>query len=419
MGEERKIYPLKFCSIRDERPWGYEEFKLADLGYKDSLIREGWLAGNSMGELMDTYIDRIAGDTVYEYYGRQFPVCVRLLRLTGKMPLQVHPDDETAEQRYDLLGKEKLWYILKAGKGGRLHIGFRKDTDAGAFCENCGADRADTMLTDIVPVEGQSFLIPAGTPHCADGELEILEIAESSPLDFCLHGRGMEVSEDQFDPSLGFTDALDFISYRKYVPDNGRGAVLAEIPQFSIRKLEDAEASIRAAINERNEERRQAEQRIAEAREAIERWKARARLAAAKGRDDLAREAIAERLELERRKEKDEQLCITLSDVIESLQATLERTEKKLAELIGKADGLKARSEGAKARAKATKAERMDWERKIAEAEDRIKAWEAMSGSGRKESGRSFEDMERDEEIENELERLKEEVSHDTSDRAL
>ena len=115
----------------------------------------------------------------------------------------------------------------------------------------------------------------------------------------------------------------------------------------------------------------------------------------------------------------EEQLCITLADVIESLQATLERTEKKLAELIGKADGLKARSEGAKARAKATKAERMDWERKIAEAEDRIKAWEAMSGSGRKESGRSFEDMERDEEIENELERLKEEVSHDTSDRAL
>ena len=175
MGEERKIYPLKFCSIRDERPWGYEEFKLADLGYKDSLIREGWLAGNSMGELMDTYIDRIVGDTVYEYYGRQFPVCVRLLRLTGKMPLQVHPDDETAEQRYDLLGKEKLWYILKAGKGGRLHIGFRKDTDAGAFCENCGADRADTMLTDIVPVEGQSFLIPAGSDSRGRGRTRMLQ----------------------------------------------------------------------------------------------------------------------------------------------------------------------------------------------------------------------------------------------------
>lgn len=237
MEEERKIYPLKFCSIRDERPWGYEEFKLADLGYRDSLIREGWLAGNSMGELMDTYIDRIVGDTVYEYYGRQFPVCVRLLKVTGRMPLQVHPDDETAEQRYDLLGKAKLWYILSAGKGGKLHIGFRKASDAGEFYESCTGNRPDSLLTDISPRAGQSFLIPAGTPHCADGELEILEIAESSPLDFCLHGRGTEVSEDQFDLSLRFTDALDFISYGKYVPDNGKGDVLAEIPQFATRKL--------------------------------------------------------------------------------------------------------------------------------------------------------------------------------------
>lgn len=36
MEEEKKIYPLKFCPIRDERPWGVEEFKLADLGYRDS-----------------------------------------------------------------------------------------------------------------------------------------------------------------------------------------------------------------------------------------------------------------------------------------------------------------------------------------------------------------------------------------------
>ena len=238
MEEERKIYPLRFRPIRDERPWGFEEFRLADLGYRDSLVREGWLAGNSLGELMDTYIDRIVGDTVYEYYGRQFPICVRYLKTDGKTPLQVHPDDETAEQRYDLLGKEKLWYILSAGKGAALHLGFRRNTDAAEFYDSCMNGRQDSLMTEISPEAGQSFLIPAGTPHCTDGELEILEIAESSPLDFCLHGRGMEVSEDQFDPSLGFTDALDFISYRKYVPDNGRGAVLAEIPQFSIRKLE-------------------------------------------------------------------------------------------------------------------------------------------------------------------------------------
>ena len=70
MEETKKLYPIKFCTIQDEYNWGHEEFKLADLGYKDSLVREGWLAGNSIGELMDTYIDRISGDNTYEYYGR-------------------------------------------------------------------------------------------------------------------------------------------------------------------------------------------------------------------------------------------------------------------------------------------------------------------------------------------------------------
>lgn len=237
MEEERKIYPLKFCTICDERPWGREEFRLADLGYRDSLVRDGWLAGNSMGELMDTYIDRIVGDTVYEYYGRQFPVCVRYLKVDGKMPLQVHPDDETAEQRYDLLGKEKIWYVLRAGKGAKLHIGFRRNTDAGELCRRCAEGDVDGLLSEVVPAAGESFRIAAGTPHCADGELEILEIAESSPLDFCLHGRGGEVSEDQFDPSLDFTDALDFISYGKHVPACRKDGVLAEIPQFTIKKM--------------------------------------------------------------------------------------------------------------------------------------------------------------------------------------
>ena len=58
MEETKKLYPIKFCTIQDEYNWGHEEFKLADLGYKDSLVREGWLAGNSIGELMDTYIDQ-------------------------------------------------------------------------------------------------------------------------------------------------------------------------------------------------------------------------------------------------------------------------------------------------------------------------------------------------------------------------
>ncbi|MBP5337653.1 MAG: hypothetical protein J6Y63_09155 [Bacteroidales bacterium] len=216
MEEEKKLYPFKFCTLQDDYPWGSEEFKVADLGYRDTLVREGWLAGNSLSELMDTYLDRVVGDNVYEYYGRQFPVCVRVLRVVGRMPLRVHPDDETAAQRYDFLGKEKLWYVLRAGADARLLVGFRRDTDASEVYAKCLDGSVESILNVVAPHAGQCLRIPAGTPHAAFGDMEILEIGESSPMDFCLCGWGAEVHPDEFDPALSLVDALDFMEYRQF-----------------------------------------------------------------------------------------------------------------------------------------------------------------------------------------------------------
>ena len=221
MEEEKKLYPFKFCTLQDDYPWGSEEFKLADLGYRDSLVREGWLAGNSIAEVMDTYLDRVVGDNVYEYYGRQFPVCVRQLRVRGRMPLRVHPDDETAAQRYDFLGKEKVWYVLRAGADARLLVGFRRDTDAAEVYAKCLDNSVEEVLNVVAPHAGQCLHIPAGTPHAAFGDVEILEIGESSPMDFCLCGWGQEVHPDEFDTALTLVDALDFIDYRRFRVEPG------------------------------------------------------------------------------------------------------------------------------------------------------------------------------------------------------
>ena len=237
MEEEKKLYPFKFCALQDDYPWGSEEFKLADLGYRDSLVREGWLAGNSIGEVMDTYLDRVVGEEVYDFYGRQFPVCVRLLRVHGRMPLRVHPDDETAAQRYDFLGKEKVWYVLRAGKDARILAGFRRDTDAGSFYAGCLDGSVEDLLGVVAPYPGQCLRLPAGTPHAAAGDLDILEIAESSPMDFCLCGWGEEVHPDEFDPGLTLVDALDFIDYRRFETSAPAGERLCDLPQLRVTRV--------------------------------------------------------------------------------------------------------------------------------------------------------------------------------------
>ena len=246
--EEKKLYPFRLTRIEDNYSWGSEEFRLADLGYRDTFVHDGWLSGNTMGELMETYLDRLTGDHVFDSFGLQFPFQIRRIHVKGRMPLRVSPEDETARDRYDHLGKEKLWYVVSADKGSRLLIGFRRDTDASELYQECLEGNPVKLLNTLEPRAGQFFYIPAGTPHCAFGPMTIVEVSESSALDFCLCGWGNDLGEE-FDPALNIIDALDFIKYDQY-PErllSGNAGADTDIPgvknliklgQFSVNKVE-------------------------------------------------------------------------------------------------------------------------------------------------------------------------------------
>ncbi len=237
--DEKKLYPLSFCTLADEYGWGTDEFLLADLGYRDSLIREGWLAGNAISEIMDTYLDRVVGDNTFEFWGRQFPVQIKRISVDGTMPLRVHPDADTALQRYDFLGRRKLWYVLSASPGAVIYAGWNKDTDAAEVFSACSDGSAERLLQRFEAVSGSYIHIPPGTPHAAAGRLEILEISESSPLDFCLSGLGQPVHPDEFDESLNLVDALDFIDYRKFEGKLAHaGGRIADFPEFVVEQID-------------------------------------------------------------------------------------------------------------------------------------------------------------------------------------
>ena len=246
--EEKKLYPFRLTCIEDTYPWGSEEFRLADLGYRDTFVHDGWLSGSTLGELMETYLDRVTGDHVFDAFGVQFPFQIRRLNVKGRMPLRVSPEDETARDRYDHLGKEKLWYVVSADKGSRLLIGFRRDTDASELYQECLEGNPVKLLNTLEPRAGQFFYIPAGTPHCAFGPMTIVEVSESSALDFCLCNWGNDLG-DEFDEALNIIDALDFIKYDQY-PElllSGNAGEDTDIPgvknliklgQFSVNKVE-------------------------------------------------------------------------------------------------------------------------------------------------------------------------------------
>lgn len=184
---------MKFKPVSREAEGVVENVEVADLGYIDSEIENGWLSGSTISEVMETYLEDVVGENVYSRYGRQFPVQVKRLDVKGRLPLCVCPDDEIASQRYDTLGKKKLWYVVDAAPGSCLYLGFRKEISASELYERCHDGSLDEVLNSIAPHRGDVFLITPGLVHSASGGVVIAEISEASDLDFNIYNWGDKV----------------------------------------------------------------------------------------------------------------------------------------------------------------------------------------------------------------------------------
>ena len=273
---EKKLYPIKFVPVASKMPWGGDALikilgkdfvecdeegnevklgtdvkigvssELADMGFVDSVIENGWLAGNTIGELMETYLERIVGEKVYNYYGRQFPVLIKFLDINDRISVQVHPDDEIAAERYDSLGKAEAWYILDAKPGAKIYAGFNKDMTAQELYDRCKNGTVEEVMNVIYPKKGDSLIIPPGTVHSAGGGILIAEVQESSDLTFRLYDWGREFNPATARP-LHLEEAIDLIDYNKFdqslfrqaehAHEEGVSVNLAERPEFCVTKI--------------------------------------------------------------------------------------------------------------------------------------------------------------------------------------
>ena len=228
-----------------------ESWELADMGQEDSVVAEGWLAGNTISEVMETYLERVVGEKVYNYYGRQFPLLIKFLDIQNKLSVQVHPDDEIAAERYDALGKAELWYVMDAAPDARIYCGFNKEMTAQEFYDRCNNGTVLDVLNVITPRKGDVIQIKPGTVHAADGGILVAEIQESSILGFRLYDWGRESDPATARPTH-LEEGIDVIDYNVFdnslyrkgplwgdeaTHEHGPVVSLAEGPEFNVSKL--------------------------------------------------------------------------------------------------------------------------------------------------------------------------------------
>lgn len=183
------------------------------------MVSEGFLKGNTIEEVLETYLGDLVGDGVYDRYRNQFPLLVKLLDIKDRLSVQVHPDDATAMQRYDSYGKKECWYVLEAGEDAVIYLGFRKDVTAGELYEACKQGTADRLLNVFHPKKGECYIINPGTVHAAGGGLVIAEIQEPSDVTLRLYDWGRE-NDPATAREMNLEEALDIIDYKQCKPED-------------------------------------------------------------------------------------------------------------------------------------------------------------------------------------------------------
>jgi len=223
------LYPLKFKPVLKERIWGGnklttlfnksaseekigESWELCGFPEEDSVVSNGYLAGNTITELIEVYMGELVGDAVYDNYGLNFPLLFKIIDAQDKLSIQVHPDDEVAAERHNSFGKTEMWYVLEAEENAELIAGFNQECTKEKYNDSLKNNSVEDLLQKISVKKGDVIYIPAGLVHAIGKGILLAEIQQSSDVTYRIYDYNRKDDKGNH-RQLHIEEALDVINF--------------------------------------------------------------------------------------------------------------------------------------------------------------------------------------------------------------
>jgi len=204
MEDKKSLYPLKFEPILKDVLWGGkklrdllhkkgasercgESWEISDVPGASSVVANGFLAGNTLCELLEIYMDDLVGGAVFERFGERFPLLIKFIDANDKLSVQVHPDDEMAMREHNSWGKTEMWYVVQAESDAELIVGFNRPMDANTYLKYLNEGRIEEILHFEKVKTGDVVFLPAGRIHAIGAGLLIAEIQQTSDITYRIY----------------------------------------------------------------------------------------------------------------------------------------------------------------------------------------------------------------------------------------
>ncbi|HOZ30479.1 MAG TPA: class I mannose-6-phosphate isomerase [Bacteroidales bacterium] len=233
------LYPLKFEPIYKEKVWGGDKIKAikSDKKVPDkcgesweisavqndlSIVANGFLKGNTIEEIIEVYMGEIVGDKVFDKFGIEFPILVKLIESKENLSVQVHPDNITAAQRHNAWGKSELWYILDAEPDSRLISGFNQNINKQIFFDSIKTGNFENYLNQPLIKSGEVYYIPAGRLHSLGKGVTLVEIQQTSDITYRVYDYGRkdrELHNDLAEDVIDYRQTTDIKTVFNHKPD--------------------------------------------------------------------------------------------------------------------------------------------------------------------------------------------------------
>lgn len=200
-----ELYPLKFKPVFHQKIWGGSKIRtslgldytplpncgeawiLSGVEENQSLVENGFLAGNKLNELVEIYMGDLIGEQVYQVFGNEFPLLIKILDTNQWLSIQVHPDDELAQERHQSMGKTEMWYVLEAEEGAELIAGFNKKLNKESYRKILDEKKLPSVMNFEQVSAGDVFYIPSGRVHALGPGILLVEIQQTSDITYRMY----------------------------------------------------------------------------------------------------------------------------------------------------------------------------------------------------------------------------------------
>ena len=251
------MYPLKFQPLLKSTIWGGEKiipFKHLDLQQEkvgesweisgvpgdESIVANGADAGKNLQQMMDEYKGALVGEENYKRFDGQFPLLIKFIDAQDDLSIQVHPDDELAQQRHNSRGKTEMWYVID-NDGGKAHLrsGLSRAITPQQYADMIADNTITDALKEYAVQPGDVYYLPAGRIHSIGAGCFIAEIQETSNITYRIYDfnrKDKNGNTRELHTELS-KDAIDYSvedDYRTaYTPKQNEPVELVACPYFT------------------------------------------------------------------------------------------------------------------------------------------------------------------------------------------